>query len=142
MSQKSPGVRGDRTHQGREEPSLGELFADLTREMTTLVRQEVALASTEMGQKASGVGRDLGFLALGGAVAYAGFLAVLAAVILVLGQIIAWWLSALIVGLIVAGVGYFLVRQSLTALKGIDLTPRQTVVTLKEDVAWAKAQAK
>jgi len=126
----------------REEPSIGELFADLTREMTTLVRQEIALATTEMGQKASGVGHDLGFLALGGAIAYAGLLAILAAVILVLGQVIPWWLSALIVGLAVAGVGYFLVRQSLAALSEIDLTPRYTMETLKEDVAWAKEQTK
>ena len=47
-------------HQRREEPSLGELFADLTREMTTLVRQEVHLATVEVGRNPI----LLGFLAV------------------------------------------------------------------------------
>ncbi len=130
------------TRQGREEPSLGELFAELTREMSTLVRQEVALARVEMTQKASRAGRNVGFLALGGAVAYAGFLALMAAVILLLAQLMPSWVSALVVGLVVAGIGYFLVRKGLDALKQEDLAPRQTIESLKDDVAWAKEQTR
>jgi len=130
------------TRQGREEPSLGELFAELTREMSTLVRQEVALARVEMTQKASRAGRNVGFLALGGAVAYAGFLALMAAVILLLAQLMPFWVSALVVGLVVAGIGYFLVRKGLDALKQEDLAPRQTIESLKDDVAWAKEQTR
>lgn len=126
--------------QTRQEPSLGQLFADLTREMTTLVRQEVALATTEMSQKASDVGRNVGFLAVGGAVAYAGFLAIVAAVIVLLAQVIPAWLAALVVGVAVAAGGYLLVQKGLEALKQVDLKPRQTVESLKEDVAWAKEQ--
>jgi hypothetical protein len=128
--------------QGRDERSLGELFSELAQETTTLVRQEVQLAKTEMGQKASRVGKDLGFLAAGGAVAYAGLLAVLAGVIVLLGQVIPMWLSAILIGLVVAGVGYFLVRRGLDALKREDLTPRQTIETLKEDQQWAKDQTR
>ncbi len=56
----------------RGERSVGELFAELSRDMATLVRQEVHLAKTEVSQKASQMGKDIGFLAVGGAVAYAG----------------------------------------------------------------------
>ncbi len=126
--------------QGGDERSLGELFSELAQETSTLVRQEVQLAKTEMGQKASRVGKDVGFLAAGGAVAYAGLLAVLAGVIVLVGQVIPMWLSALLVGLVVAGVGYFLVRRGLEALKREDLAPRQTIETLKEDQQWAKDQ--
>jgi len=128
--------------QGRDERSLGELFSELAQETSTLVRQEVQLAKTEMGQKASRVGKDVGFLAAGGAVAYAGLLAILAGVIVLLGQVIPMWLSALLVGLVVAGVGYFLVRKGLDALKREDLAPRQTIETLKEDQQWAKDQTR
>jgi len=127
-------------HQRREEPSLGELFAELTREMTTLVRQEVHLATIEVGHKTSEIGKDVGFLAVGGAIAYAGLLAVIAAVIMILANFIAWWLSALIVGLAVAAAGYFLVRRGLDAIKQIDFAPKQTIRTIKEDVEWAKHQ--
>ncbi len=126
---------------GRDDRSLGELFAELAQETGTLVRQEVELARVELGQKASRVGRDIAALAVGGAVAYAGVLALVAAAILALGEAgLPWWLSALIVGLVVAGVGYALVARARTALKQADLAPRQTVETLKEDREWAKEQ--
>src|ERR687893_2727484 len=126
----------------KDDRSLGELFSELAQDTSTLVRKEVQLAKTEMSQKASRVGKDVGFLAVGGAVAYAGLLAVLAGVIVFLGQVIPMWLSALLVGLVVAGVGYFLVRRGLDALKREDLAPRQTIETLKEDQQWAKDQTR
>jgi len=124
----------------REERSLGELFGDLSRETSALVRHEVVLARTEMGQKASQVGKDVASLAVGGAIAYAGFLAILAAIIIALSAAVPWWLSALLVGLVVAGIGYFLVQKGLTALKRQDMAPKQTLETVKEDTEWAKEQ--
>lgn len=128
--------------QQRDERSLGELFAELAHETSTLVRQEVALARTEMTQKVTQVGRDAGVIGVGGAVAYAGLLAIVAALILGLGQFIPLWLSALIVGLVVAGIGYVLIQRGLSALKRANLTPRETIATLKEDAEWAKDQTK
>lgn len=124
----------------QQERSLGELFSELTRDTSTLVRKEIELAKTEMTDKATKAGKNVGFLAVGGAVAYAGALAFIAGVILLLGQAIPLWLSAVIIGLIVAGVGYFLIQKGLTALKHIDVVPRQTIETLKEDTEWAKDQ--
>jgi hypothetical protein len=126
----------------KDDRSLGELFSELAQDTSTLVRQEMTLVKTEMSQKASRVGKDVGFLAAGGAVAYAGLLAVLAGVIVLLGQIIPMWLSALLVGLVVASVGYFLVWKGLDALKREDLAPRQTIETIKEDQQWAKDQTR
>ena len=128
--------------QQREERSLGELFAELARETSTLVRQEVALARTELTQKATQVGRDSGKIGIGGAIAYAGFLAIVAALILGLGQLLPLWLSALLVGLVVAGVGYAVLQSGLSALKRANLAPQETIETLKEDSEWAKDQMK
>jgi len=129
--------------QNRQERSLGELFGDLTKETSNLVRQEVELAKTELSQKASSVGKDIGSLAVGGAIAYAGLLAIGAAIIIGLAQIgLPWWLSALIVGLVVAGIGYFLVQKGLSALKRQNLAPSKTIQTIKEDVEWAKGQTR
>jgi hypothetical protein len=128
--------------QQREERSLGELFADLARETSNLVRQEVALARTEMTEKVTQVGRDGGTIGMGGAIAYAGFLAIVAALILGLGQFLPLWLSALIVGLVVGGIGYAVLQSGLSALKRANLTPHETIETLKEDAEWAKDQTK
>lgn len=127
--------------QSRDERSLGELFGDLARETSTLVRQEVQLAKTEMTQKATAVGKDIGFLAVGGAVAYAGLLALIATIIIILATIgLPWWLAALIVTVIVLAIGGFLVQRGLTALKHETMAPEQTIQTLKEDRQWAKEQ--
>lgn len=127
----------------RENKSLGELFGDLTRDIVTLVRQEAALARTEMSDKAAQVGKNVGFLAAGGAVAYAGLLALIAALIIYLPQHTALSLggAALLVGAVVAGLGGFLVWKGLEALKHLDLAPRATLETLKEDQQWFHGQA-
>ncbi len=126
-----------------EDRSLGDLFADLSRDTTTLVRQEVELAKTELTQKATRVGKDVGFLAVGGAIAYAGVLAFVAACVLALHLIVdLWWLSALIVAIVVAGIGYFMVRKGLDNLREGNLAPTQTLDSLKQDAVWAKEQTK
>jgi hypothetical protein len=128
--------------QSRDDRSLGELFSELAQETSTLVRQEVNLAKTEMSQKASTAGKHLGVLAAGGALAYAGLLAILAGVIALLNDVMPLWASALLVGIVVAIVGYLLIRKGLDALKRDDFAPRETIETLKEDQQWAKEQTK
>lgn len=129
--------------QTNDNRSLGELFADLARDMGTLVSQELALARTELTDKATRVGKDIAMLAVGGLVAYAGLLAIIAAVIvLIADRGVPLWVSALVVGLIVAGIGYLLVQRGLTALKHQDLAPRQTIESIKEDAQWAKEQVR
>jgi hypothetical protein len=126
-----------------EDRSLGELFGDLARDTGTLVRQEVQLAKTELSENASRAARDLGVIAVGGLVAYAGFLVLLAAATLgLVATGLDPWLAALIVGAIVAVVGAVLVQRGLGALKREELAPRQTVETLKEDAQWAKQQVR
>jgi len=128
----------------REERSLGELFAELSRETSTLVRHEVELAKTEMTRKASRMGKHVGFIVAGGLVAYAALLAIVASLIALLATVVDLpvWASALLVGAIIAGASYFLVQKGLQGLKEIDMTPKRTVQTLKEDVQWAKDQMK
>jgi uncharacterized membrane protein YqjE len=123
---------------GAGDPSLGELFGELSREMTDLVRGEVELAKTEMSHKASNMGKDFGLLAAGIAVAYAGFLALVAMLIIVLAHAMPWWLAALIVGVVVAAIGGYLVYQGMENLKRTNLAPAQTLETLKEDAEWTK----
>jgi xanthine/uracil permease len=127
--------------QVRDERSLGDLFSDLSRETTTLVRQEVQLAKAELTQSATEAARGIGMLVAGGAVAYAGLFFVLLAI--VYGLIEAgWdaWLSALVVGVVVVAIGAILVLRARESLKPANLAPRRTIETLKEDQEWAKEQ--
>lgn len=132
----------------REERSIGQLLKELRDETTTLLRQEVDLAKAEMSEKASRTGKNLGSLAVGGGVAFLGALALLAAVTYGLTSIlnqfmsvgVAIWLAPLIVGLVLAAIGYSLVQKALAALKQESLTPQRTTQTLQENKEWLKAR--
>lgn len=123
-----------------EERSLGDLFSELAAETSTLVRQEVALAQTELTQKATSVGKNVGFLVVGGAVGYAALLAALAALIIGLANFVPAWASALIVAVVVGIVAFLLISSALKSLKETELTPHETVKSLKEDAEWLKNQ--
>lgn len=133
----------------RQERSIGELFGQLSQDMTLLVRQEVQLARTEMTEKLSKITTNLISVGAGGFVAYLGGLALMAALILAIRDLanisLAW--SALIVGGILAIVGYVMLQRGLKELKGVELAPRRSVEnikddvqSIKEDVQWAKEQ--
>lgn len=125
-----------------ENRPLGDLFGDLASDMSNLVRQEVTLAKVEITQKAKHVSRNVGYLVIGGAVAYAALLAIIAAIIMLLARVVPHWGSALIVGAVVGAIGWLLISKAMSALQATDLTPRETVETLKEDATWMKEQIK
>jgi hypothetical protein len=124
------------------ERSIGELFGKLSSEMSTLIRQEMALARAEMTEKGKEAGKGAGLFGGAGAVGLLGAGALTAGIILLLDLAIAGWLAAIIVGLIYVAIAAVL------GLKGRDKiqaatppVPEQTVDTVKEDVEWAKTRA-
>jgi len=132
-------LRHDRSVQDH---SIGQLFGQLTQDMGLLVRQEAQLAKSEVQQKISRAMRDLVSLATGGVVVLLGALALTAALILILAGPVGMspWLSALLVGVALAAVGYVMLQRGLRDLKRTDPTPRRTVESIKEDIQWAKEQ--
>lgn len=125
-----------------ENKPLGDLFSDLAGEMSELVRKEVALAKLEVGQKARHIGKNVGYLVVGGAVAYAAMLAIIAGIVMLLDGVMPNWVAAIVVGVVVGIVGWLLIGKARAALQATDITPQQTVETLKEDAAWVKQQIK
>jgi uncharacterized membrane protein YqjE len=126
----------------RENQSVGELLGDLYRGVSQVISLEIELAKTEIGQKASRVGKNVGLLAAGGAIAYAGFLALLAAIIAALATFTYTWLAALIVALIVLAIGGVLVMSGLKTLQQESVAPQRTLDTLKEDKEWMTDQTR
>ena len=124
----------------KDERSLGDLFSELAAETGTLVRQEVALAQAEITEKVTVVGKNVGYLAVGGAVGYAAVLAVMAAIILGLSLFIPAWAAALVVGVVVGIVAFVLISSALSELRSTELKPEETVESIKEDAKWLKNQ--
>jgi uncharacterized membrane protein len=67
---------------------------------------------------------------------------IIAAAIIALDAWMPLALSALLVGVLVALIGYFMLQKGLSALKQVDLKPRETIESLKEDKEWAQQQTK
>jgi hypothetical protein len=130
----------------RPERSFGELLREVTNDISALFRKEVELAKTELSEKAAEAGKNVGAIAVGGAVLFAGALALLAAAVNLVGWLIAQitsteiavWLAPLLVGLVLAFVGYSMVTKAIAALRTISLAPEKTTQTLQENKEWLK----
>jgi xanthine/uracil permease len=121
--------------------SIGDLLAELSRETSQLVRKEVELATTEMTAKARKAGGQVGIAAAGGALAHAGLLVFLAALVLGLSEMgVRPWLSALIISVLTLVIGYVLVNRGLAGLRTTSVAPTRTMETLKEDAKWTTRQ--
>ena len=112
---------------------MRELLVELWENTETLVRQELTLAKTELDEKIAQAKSDVTKAAIGGAMLYLGLLALTTAVILFLAKFMAAWVSALLVAIVMVGVGYFLVQKG-KELKPKQLTPERTMRSIRQDV--------
>lgn len=122
------------------ERSLGELFSSLSKDTTTLVRKEIELAKAEITEELSKAAKSAVSAVIGGMIAYAALILILAAIAIGLANVLPVWLAVLVVGLVVGLIGLILVLGAVKTLKNISLVPRKTIATLEEDKRWAQEQ--
>lgn len=124
------------------EPSLGELFGQLSSDAGRLIRQEVALAKTELRESGATLARDGAKIGMAVGLALLGAMAATAFLILALGDLFDnYWLSALLVSVLFLGIGAMLAKRAVADVKRRGVKPEQTIETLREDVDWAKREA-
>jgi len=134
--------REDATPAGTESPerSFGGLLADLARDLSLLVRQEMALARAEIVDKFGELGIGASLVGVAGALAFAGLLYLMAAAMIGLAMVVPLWAAALIVGgvaLLIAG-GLAMVGRA--KIRANNLVLVRTVKTLRDDAIWAREQ--
>ncbi len=123
------------------EQSMGELFKELSNELSTLVRQELQLAQAEMTEKGKKAGIGAGMFGGAGITALLALGTLTACVIAALAKGMDVWLAALIVTLVYAAVaGALALTGKKRVTEATPPVPEQTVETVKEDVQWAKTQ--
>ena len=129
---------------GRDDRSIGDLIKELRDETTALMRQELALAKTEMSEKAARAGRNAAYATAGAVMIYLGALFGLLAASVGLALLLeawgmewhAWWLAPLIVGVVVGLIGCAVTAKGVRTLKRQSLVPEKTVQSLQEDKQW------
>lgn len=122
------GANGD-----RESQSAFGLLRRLTDELSTLLRQELALATAEIARSMRVMLTGAASLAVGGAVLFTGILAMLAAAVLGLATVLQPWLAALVIGAAVAAIGIILVLMGVRSLDPSTLKPSRTAESLRRD---------
>ena len=120
--------------------TLPELVSTLTTDLATLVRKESELVRTEMGEKLSTASKAAGEVAAGGILLLAALHVLLAALVVALAKFIGDVWAALLVGLVVAGVGIFLVRAGLKMMKPENLRPDRSARQLQKDAQLMKGR--
>ena len=134
MTEQSPQTPGG--------PGLGQLVGDFTNDISTLIRDEMALAKVEIQQSVKDAGIGAGLFSAAGVVALYGVGALLATLILVLALVVDAWLAALIVTLalfLTAGglafVGKNRIAHATPAVDATAANVRQDVATIKGERA-------
>lgn len=124
--------------------SLGELFKQLSSDTGELIRQEAALAKTEMREVGSTLARDGAKMGVAAGLGLIGALALAAFLVIALGDLFGdrYWFSALLVGLLAVGIAAMLGRNAVRDIKEHGVKPQQTIATLREDGDWASQQAR
>ncbi|KQQ90229.1 phage holin family protein, partial [Arthrobacter sp. Leaf137] len=118
---ESPGV----AHQKAETASLGDLLGDVTRDLSTLMRQEVDLAKAELKQSATRAGKGGGMLAGAGVAGHFVLLFLSLALMFGLGALMPLGWAAVIVAVIwaiAAAVLASIGRKNLKEIKGLPQT--------------------
>jgi drug/metabolite transporter (DMT)-like permease len=122
--------------------SVGSLLSTVMQEISSLVRNEAALAKTEMTEKTHQAMGAIASIAMAGAVLLGGFLTLLAALIFLLNEVLPAdttpWLSALIVGVVVTIIGVMMLKAGQKKLHARNLMPSRTMHSLQSDKTTAK----
>ena len=124
--------------------SVPDLLGDLVDQTSTLVRKEVQLARAEFSEKLAAMGAAGASLAVGGVLLLAALIVLLQAAVAALVEYahLSATVSALIVAIVVALIGYGVLRGGLSRLKASNLTPDRTVAQLSRDAEVAKEQVR
>jgi uncharacterized membrane protein YqjE len=125
----------------KSEPSLGELFSDLTRETKQLVTNEIQLAKLELKENATRMGKGAALIGVAAVLLFAANLAVLAALVALLSTFMPVWAAAITVALLFGVVALVLVKKGINIVKQSQLAPRETIESVRKDVLWLKKRA-
>ncbi|HEY6483989.1 MAG TPA: phage holin family protein [Steroidobacteraceae bacterium] len=118
---------------GIESQTIVGLLRRLTDEITTLFRQEAALAASEFTRSFTKLLTGTVSIAAGGAVLFSALLVLLAAAVLGLATVLPAWLAALIIGIIVGAVGFVMIQVGRKSLDPDLIKPKRSSESLKRD---------
>ena len=135
-------MTASRENELRDRPT-GDLLRDLSDHTTTLVKQEMELAKAELQEKGKQAGLGAGMFGGAGLFGLGAFAALTACLIAALDQVMEIWLAALVVAVAYAVIAAVLAMTGKQKVKqAVPPVPEQAKDSVKEDMEWAKTQAR
>ena len=120
--------------------SLGEIVGDITQDLSTLIRQEMDLAKSEMKREVTKLGKGAGMFGGAGATGYLTLIFLSLALVHLLDNWMPVELAALVVALLWGIVTAALALKGRQEIKNANPELPVTQQTLKEDAQWARTQ--
>jgi uncharacterized membrane protein YqjE len=148
---KVPGGRTDRAAAnmtGRQialetdERSVTQILQNLFANVEEIIRLEMRLARTEIGEETNKALRAFAVLGAGLILVVYGLGFLLLSAVYALADVLPDWLGPLLVGVIVAVIAAALVAIGRNRLKTVSPVPRKAIASVKEDAKWVKDQTK
>jgi hypothetical protein len=136
----SDGYRPDIPTRPGETRSIGEIVGDISEDMSTLIKQEMDLAKSELKQEVSKIGKGAGMFGGAGLAGHFALFFLSFALAYTLDNWMPVELAALIVGLVWAAAAAVLAIRGRNEIKEANPQLPTTQQTLKEDVRWATTQ--
>jgi uncharacterized membrane protein YqjE len=136
MSTSTP---GHTSHTVQDDPPLGALVHDLTRQVPQLIRSEIRLAQAELTEKGKRAGLGVGMFSAAGLLAFLGLCCLVTTAILALAHALPDWLAALIMAaVLLAGAGIAALVGKKEVQQATPPAPEHAIEGVKEDIAVVK----
>jgi hypothetical protein len=123
-----------------ETRSIGQIVGDISKDMSTLIKQEMDLAKSELKQEVAKVGKGAGMFGGAGLAGWFTLFFLSFALTYLLDNWMPLELAALIVGVLWGIVAAVLAMVGRKEIKEANPQLPVTQQTLKEDARWAKTQ--
>ena len=134
MNRENPDYPGSRPVSVPDpDASVVGLIRQLSREVPALFTKELALAKAELQESLTTLKAGIAGVAGGAIVLLAGFIILLMSAVYGLSIIMAPWLAALIVGVVVMIVGFVMLQSAKKQFEPSNLKPDRTLDALNKD---------
>jgi VIT1/CCC1 family predicted Fe2+/Mn2+ transporter len=128
---------------GQSDKTTAELIKDLSTQLSTLVHEEIELATAELSTRGKRLGLGAGLFGATGVLLFVAFATFTASAVAALALVVPVWAAALVVG---GGLALLAGAVALKAKSDVRRAsppvPTEALSSTKEDVEWLKAQTK
>jgi uncharacterized membrane protein YqjE len=122
--------------------SISEILQDVLRNLQSIVRSEVRLAKTEVGEELTKVKPAIVLLGIGAVCGLFGVLFLLLTTMYAIALALPLWASALVVAVVLIIITAITLKAGQKRMERVQPLPDKTIASMKENAEWARQQTK